>query len=155
MSHQFDFISATDKPALLAITSPEWLAAAETALNALDYKVHKINHHLEFAGRYSQVAYQLAVVEEKFGSASAAENLTLSQLQSMPMNQRRHTTIILVGDSFETLNALQAFQQSVHAVIHISEIALLAQIVQKVVTDNDAFLKNFREAELRVAHAAE
>jgi hypothetical protein len=73
----------------------------------------------------------------------------------MPMNQRRHSTIILIGDSFETLNALQAFQQSVHGVINYSEMALLGQLVQKVVTDNNMFLNNFREIELRAAKAKE
>ena len=39
MSNKFDFISATDKPALLAFSTPEWLEAAKTALNELGFKV--------------------------------------------------------------------------------------------------------------------
>jgi len=37
----FDFISTTDKPALLAFSTPEWLDTARTALAELGYKVHK------------------------------------------------------------------------------------------------------------------
>jgi len=40
MSNKFDFISATDKPALLAFSTPEWLETAKTALTELGYKVH-------------------------------------------------------------------------------------------------------------------
>lgn len=152
MSEPFDFISATDKPALLAISTPEWISTAQAALEELGYKVQKISAHLELPSRFSQVRYQVVVVEERFGNGSAVDNLTLQTLQHMPMNQRRHAVIILIGDSFETLNALQAFQQSVHAVINYSEMPLFGQLVKKVVSDNDLFLDNFREIEQRVAH---
>ena len=32
MSNKFDFISATDKPALLAFSTPEWLDAAKAVM---------------------------------------------------------------------------------------------------------------------------
>ena len=153
MSDQFDFVSATDKPALLAITTPEWLSTAQAALVELGYKVHSIGSHSEFPGRFSQVPYQVVILEERFASESSEENLVLQTLQRMPMNQRRHTTVILLGDSFETLNALQGFQQSVHAVVNFTEIALLSQLVQKVVADNDLFLNNYREIQQRVVQA--
>ncbi len=152
MAEQFDFITATDKPALLAISTPEWQSTAEMALLELGYKVHKIGGHLEFPSRFSQVPYQVVIIEEKFGG-EPSDNTTLQLLQDMPMNQRRHSAIILLGESFETLNSLQAFQHSVHAVISYSEIPLIGQLVQKVVGDNDLFLNNFREIQLRVAQA--
>ena len=155
MAKRFDFVSASDKPALLAITTPEWLSTAESALTEIGYKIQKIGTHLEFAGRFSQVPYQVVIIEEQFAGTPLAENMTLDAIQNMPMKQRRHSVIILIGDSFETLNTLQAFQQSVHAVINYSEMALLGQLVQKAVTDNDAFLNNFREIELRIAQAKE
>ena len=155
MADRFDFVSTSDKPALLAITTTEWLVIAQAALVELGYKVQKINDHLEFPGRFSQVQYQVAIIEDQFGETSGAANLTLQALQNMPMNQRRHATIILIGPNYETLNALQAFQQSVHAVINFSEMPLLAQLAKKVVTDNELFLRNFREIELRIVHAKE
>lgn len=155
MANQFDFIGANDKPALLAISTSEWASIAETVLLELGYKVHKINTHLEFPSRFSQIAYQVVIIEDKFGGEQASENTTLQLLQTMPTNQRRHTTIILLGENHETLNALQAFQNSVHAVVNYSEIALLGQLVQKVVSENDLFLRNFREIQIRVAQAKE
>ena len=153
MADRFEFVSATDKPALLALTTPEWATLAKTALTDLGYKVQQIGNHLEFPGRFSQVQYQVVVLEDQFGGGGIADNMTLQALQNMPMNQRRHATIILIGDSYETLNSLQAFQLSVQAVINFSEMALFGQLVQKVVNDNILFLNNFREIEQRVAHA--
>lgn len=150
MADRFEFISATDKPALLAFSTPEWLEAARTALVELGYKVHTAATHGDFLVRFSQIQYQVVVVEELFAANNLSENLTLKSLQSMPMNQRRHAAVILFGDSFQTFTPLQAFQQSVHAVINSSELFLLKQLIEKAIADNDLFLHSFRECQTRL-----
>ena len=154
MSTQFEFISATDKPALLAFSTPEWLEAAKTALNELGYKVHTAATHGDFLIRFSQIRYQVVIVEELFAANSPSDNLTLKSLQQMPMSQRRHATVILFGDSFQTFTPMQAFQQSVHAVINSSELFLLKQLIEKAVADNTLFQHSFREAQQRVFSSA-
>jgi hypothetical protein len=152
MSSQFDFVSATDKPALLAFSTPEWLDAVRTSLMELGYKVHTAATHSDFLIRFSQIRYQVVIVEELFAANNVAENLTLQAIQNMPMNQRRHATVILFGDSFQTFTPMQAFQQSVHAVINSSELFLLKQLIEKAIGENTLFLHSFREAQNR-AHA--
>ena len=88
--NDFDFISATDKPALLAFSTPEWLDSVKTSLQELGYKVHTAATHSDFLIRFSQVHYQVVILEERFAANSIEENLTLQALQQMPMNQRRH-----------------------------------------------------------------
>ncbi len=154
MSNKFDFISANDKPALLAFSTPDWLEAAKTALLELGYKVHTAATHSDFLIRFSQIHYQVVVVEELFAANTLAENLTLQSLQVMPMSQRRHATVILFGNSFQTFMPMQAFQQSVHAVINCSELFLLKQLIEKAVADNNLFLTSFREAQTRAYTAA-
>ena len=155
MADRFEFISATDKPALIAFSSPEWLEAARSALTELGYKVHTAATHGDFLVRFSQVRYQVVVVEELFAANSLSENLTLKALQNMPMSQRRHATVILFGDSFQTFTPLQAFQQSVHAVINSSELFLLKQLIEKAIADNTLFLHSFRETQSRMHSSAE
>jgi hypothetical protein len=155
MSNKFDFISANDKPALLAFSTPEWLDAAKAALTELGYKVHTAATHSDFLIRFSQIRYQVVVVEELFAANNIGENLTLQALQTMPMAQRRHSTIILFGESFQTFTPMQAFQQSVHAVISSSELFLLKQLIEKAVADNTLFLHSFREAQRRAYANAE
>src|SRR6266567_3594605 len=150
MSSQFDFISATDKPALLAFSTPEWLETAKTALNELGYKVHTAATHGDFLIRFSQIRYQVVIVEELFAANNIGENLTLKALQNMPMAQRRHATVILFGDSFQTFTPMQAFQQSVHAVINSSELFLFKQLIEKAIADNTLFLQSYHEAQTRV-----
>jgi len=154
MSDSFDFVSTSDKPALIAFTTPDWLEAAKTALSELGYKVHTAATHSDFLIRFSQVRYQVVLLEERFAANTIEENLTLHALQQMQMNQRRHCTFILLGDSFQTFTPMQAFQQSVHAVINSSELFLLKHLIEKAVADNTLFLTNYRETQQRVFTAA-
>ncbi len=150
MNNEFDFISATDKPALLAFSTPEWLDAVKLACQELGYKVHTAATHSDFLIRFCQVRYQVVIVEERFAANTLEENLTLQALQQMPMEQRRHATIILLGESFQTFTPMQAFQQSVHAVINSSELFLIKQLIEKSAADNQMFLHSFHEVQSRL-----
>src|SRR5256885_10349485 len=150
MSTKFEFISTSDKPALLAFSTPEWLETARAALTELGYKVHTAATHGDFLIRFSQIRYQIVIVEELFAANNIGENLTLQALQHMPMGQRRHATVILLGDAFQTFTPMQAFQQSVHAVVNSSELFLIKQLIEKAVADNTLFLHTYREAQNRV-----
>lgn len=149
MSVEFDFLTPTDKPALLALTSVELQETAKTALDQLGYKVHMAANHGEFLHKFGQVQYNVVIVEELFAANSPEENESLLALQRMPMNMRRHTTVVLFGFSLATFNPLQAFQYGVHAVVNPSEMFLLIQLIQKAVADNDLFLNIFRDAQKR------
>lgn len=150
MSQTFDFVSNEDKPALIAFSTPEWLHEAKVALQELGYKVHTAATHSDFLIRFSQAHYQVVILEELFGANTPGENLTLKALQNMPINQRRHATILLIGNAFQTFTPMEAFQQSVHAVINSSEMFLLKQLVEKAVADNNLFLQSFREVQNRI-----
>jgi spore germination protein YaaH len=150
MSQTFDFVSNEDKPALIAFSTPEWLQEAKTALQELGYKVHTAATHSDFLMRFSQAHYQVVILEELFGANTPDENVTLKALQQMPVNQRRHATVLLIGNSFQTFTPMEAFQQSVHAVINSSELFLLKQLVEKAVADNELFLKSYREVQIRI-----
>ena len=149
MPGSFDFISTGDKPALIAFSTPEWLETAKAALTELGYKVHTAATHSDFLARFSQVRYQVVIIEELFGANKIEENLALQAIQTMSVSQRRHATIILLGSSFQTFTPMEAFKHSVHAVINSSEMFLLKQLIEKAVTDNALFLHSFREVQNR------
>lgn len=154
MSDQFEFLSASDKPALIAFSTPEWLEEIKKALQELGYKVHTAATHSDFLVRFSQVRYRVVVIEERFAANNLQENLTLQAIQRMPMGQRRHSTFILIGESFQTFTPMQAIQQSVHAVINSSELFLVKQLIEKTVADNQMFLHSFQDVQSRLYAAA-
>src|ERR1700734_3754467 len=153
MSDAFEthFITAADKPALVVLSNPEWLEASKKAVKELGYKYHVAAPDPEFTTRFSQVRYQVVITEELFASSKPDENLTLKSLQAMPVSQRRHATIILFGNSYKTFAPMQAFQNSVHAVINGAELPMLKQLVEKAVADNDLFLYSFRDVQKRLS----
>ena len=147
----FDFLTASDKPAPIALSTPELQETAKTALDQLGYKVHTAVNHGEFLHKLGQVAYQVVVIEELFSATTPEENESLRALQRMPTSMKRHATVILFGFNMATFNPMQAYQQCVHAVVNPSEMFLLIQLVQKAVADNDMFLHTFREVQRKLA----
>jgi hypothetical protein len=89
----------------------------------------------------------VVILEELFAANTLEENESLKSLQNMAMSRRRHATIILFGHSFQTFTPMQAFRHSVHAVINVSELFLLKQLIEKAAADNNFFLNGYREAQ--------
>lgn len=149
MAIEFEFLSPDDKPALLALNTPELLSAAQLVLGELGYKVRVTDNHEDFLTHFHQVQYHVVIIEELFAATTPAENHSLISLQNMLVSQRRHAVIVLIGGSFQSLNPMHAFQQSVHAVVNPAEIYSLSQIIQKVVSENNLFLNVYRTSQLR------
>ena len=151
MPVDFELLHPEDRPALLAFSNAELMSVCEKVLVELGYKVHDAVSQEDLLSRFRQLSYQLVIIEEQFNTPANEINDSLDALQRMPMHLRRHATIILVGESFQSLNAMQAFQQSVHAVVHPNELVLiLRQIVEKVVRENDQFMSVFYETRKRL-----
>jgi hypothetical protein len=153
MNANFDFIGVSDKPALLGLTSPEWQEIARAALTELGYKVHQAAAHSDFVSNFSQVPYEVVVIEENFAADNIQENRSLEFLRGAPMHLRRHCTIILVGDSFTSFDSFEALRQGVHLVVNRSEMLVLIQFIQKATAENELFLHPFGEAQRRLAGA--
>ena len=61
------------------------------------------------------------------------------------MPVRRHVVFFLIGERFETMNTLQAFQQSMHAVINPTELPNMKAILDKTLTESDLFMHTYRD----------
>src|SRR6185436_9443934 len=109
MSMDFEFITATDKPALLGLSTPELQETAKNALEQLGYKVHTAVNHGEFLHKFSQFAYQVVVIDELFSTTNPTENESLMALHRMSMNLRRHSVIVLCGFNMPTFNPMPAY----------------------------------------------
>jgi len=148
---EYEFISPSDRPALLALSSLEVLANVQTVVLECGYKIHVASNHEDFGRRFGALNYQLVVVEELFAAGAPEENATLRSLQWMPMARRRHSVVILISERHQTLNPMHAFQQSVHAVVNKADLGSLGSIIQKTVSDNDLFLHTYREVQAAAA----
>jgi hypothetical protein len=147
---EFEFISPDCLAALFGLSSPDYAIAARIAAADLGYKTHETENHAQFLERFNQAPYELVLLEENFDPSEPGSNPSLAALQNMQMSRRRHATIVLFGDSFETLNAMQAYQQSVHAVVNRRDLDKLGPILQQVLNSNEQFLSVFKDAQSRM-----
>lgn len=150
MDANIDFLNPGDRAALVALSNYDWLTSVQGVVAALDCKVHVAGDHAEFAQRFNAGLYTFVVMEECFGAATPAENTSLQFLQRLPMGQRRHATVLLIGPTFQTLSPWQAYQHSVNAVVNQMDIPSLGQIVRMVEAENNAFLGPFRDVQQRI-----
>ena len=148
---EFEFLSADDRPALTAIQSEDVRAKVDATLQELGYVVHNVENHEGFASQFAQVQYEGMFIEDKFGGATIEDNKTLLNVQQMPMSLRRHCTFLLLGASFESMHALQGLNQSVHAVVNPSDLDNIKAILQKVIADNETFMRTFFDVQKKLA----
>jgi hypothetical protein len=127
------------------------LSYAEGVLDQMGYKVHSASTHDEFLERYGRVQYELVFIQDGFGGVPPVQNKALTTLQSLPMNLRRHSTVLLLSDTLETLNPMLAFQQSVHAIVNRIDLDKLLLVLQQVVNDNLTFLNVYRDVQSKIA----
>ena len=105
MSTSFDFIGTADKPALIAFTTPDWLETAKTALAELGFKVHTAATHSDFLIRFSQVRYQVVLLEERFVNA-----------QLVPEYHRQDFSLMTTYDYLQAATPLTEVEQVISAV---------------------------------------
>src|SRR5687767_1044057 len=66
--------------------------------------------------------FDIIFIEENLGGGSLKANAVHDYVSRLSMAERRSSMIVLVGSSFQTLNAMQAFAHSVHLVIRDTEL---------------------------------
>ena len=61
MSYELEFIGPNDKPALLALSTPEWLDAAKNVLSEIGYKVHAASNHDDLIANLAEANQKITV----------------------------------------------------------------------------------------------
>ena len=68
----------------------------------------------------------------------------MQYLAPLPMGMRRSSFVCLIGDSFNTLDAMQAFAQSVHVVVNPSDLPNLTAILKKGLAEFEMAYRVYR-----------
>jgi len=116
-----------------------------TALTELEYKLQRAKspEHAVHKLRFNQ--YHVVVFHEKFGGTTLETSPLYEFIRDMPMDTRRKTFIALVGESFKTLDNMEALAYSVNLVINQKDLDQLETILKKSIGDNESFYKVYRE----------
>ena len=127
---KFDFFELGDKTSLIC-ADPGTTELARSVVRELGYKSHVAETAEMAIERFRYTPYDVLIIHESFAGNSLHSNALLNYLATLPMNQRRHAFVCLIGSSFKTLDAMQAFTHSVHLVVHPADLPNFAAILKK------------------------
>jgi len=143
-SSRMDFFELGDKTSLVC-ADPATTEVVRETLRDLGYKSH-ISESGETAIEHIRYTpYDVIVIQESFAGSSLRSNAALNYLASLPMSQRRYSFVCLIGPSFKTLDAMQAFAQSVHVVVNPLDLRNLAPILKKSLAEFDMLYRVYKD----------
>jgi hypothetical protein len=141
---KMDFFEVGDKTSLIC-GDPNTTDAAKATLRELGYKLHIAETPELAIERIRYTIYDCIIVQENFAGSSLRSNPVLNYLLPLPMAQRRYWFVCLVGPSFKTLDAMQAFAQSVHLVLNPADLPNLTAILKRGLADFELLYRAHRD----------
>jgi hypothetical protein len=141
---KMDFFELGDKTSLICADHSTTEIAKET-LRELGFKYHTAETPELAIERMRYTNYDCIVLHENFAGSSLRSNAVLNFLATLPMAQRRYWFVCLVGPSLKTLDAMQAFGQSVHLVLNPSDLPNLTAILKKGLAEHEILYRAYRD----------
>jgi hypothetical protein len=138
-----EILEVGDKAALICVEGPD-LETQKGILEEIGFKIHTAETAERAIERMRYTPYNVIIINEAFGGATLETNGVLRYIAPLPMAQRRHWFVVLVGNSFRTLDAMQAYAQSVHLVVNPTDISNLGPILKKSLVDFESFYAVYR-----------
>jgi hypothetical protein len=143
-SDKTDFFEVGDKTSLIC-ADPMIRDAVKATLRELGFKFHVAETPELGVDRLRYTNYDCIVVDENFAGSTLRTNAVLNYLTPLPMSQRRYSFICLIGPSFKTLDAMQAFAQSVHLVVNPADVSNLGPILKKGLVEFEVLYRAYRD----------
>lgn len=141
---KMDFFELGDKTSLIC-ADPNTTEVAKVTLRELGFKYHTAETPDLAIERMRYTNYDCIVVSESFAGSSLRSNVVLNYLAPLPMAQRRYSFVCLIGPSFKTLDAMQAFGQSVHLVLNPADLPNMGPILKKGLAEFELLYRAYRD----------
>ena len=139
-----DFFELGDKTSLIC-ADPNTTEVVKTTLRELGFKFHIAETPELAVERMRYTNYDCIVVHENFAGSSLRSNPVLNYLSPLPMAQRRYSFVCLMGPTFKTLDAMQAFAHSVHLTLSPVDLPNLGPILKKGLAEFEVLYRAYKE----------
>ena len=104
---QSDIVEVGEKLALICDDGPH-ADTLKSTVEELGFKTNTAETSDRGIERMKYASYDLIIVTENFAGSTRESNGVLRFIAPLPMAQRRDWYVVLIGDSFRTLDAMQA-----------------------------------------------
>jgi hypothetical protein len=141
---KMDFFELGDKTSLIC-ADPTTTEMVKTTLRELGFKYHTAETPELAVERIRYTNYDCIVVHENFAGSSLRSNAVLNYLSPLPMALRRYSFVCLVGPSLKTLDAMEAFVQSVHLVLNPADLPNLGPILKKGLAEFELLYRAYKD----------
>src|ERR1051326_7175620 len=141
---RMDFFEVGDKTSLICADSLT-TDGAKATLRELGFKYHVAETPEMAIERMRYNHYDCIVVHENFAGSSLRSNAVVNYLTPLAMEQRRYSFVCLVGPAFKTLDAMQAFAQSVHLVLNPADMPNLGPILKRGLAEFDLLYRVYKD----------
>jgi len=138
-----DFFELGDRTSIVC-ADPAITEIVRNCLKDLGFKIHFADSEDGALDRIRYTQYNCIVIHENFAGSILQTNAVIQYLAPLPMNMRRGSFVCLIGDSFNTLDAMQAFAQSVNVVINPSDLPNLTAILKKGLAEFEMAYRIYR-----------
>jgi hypothetical protein len=143
-SQEKDFFELGDKTSVIC-ADPTTTEAVKGTLREIGFKYHTAETPELAIERMRYTSYDCIIVHENFAGSSLRSNAVLNYLSPLPMAQRRYSFVCLIGPSLKTLDAMQAFAQSVHLVLNPADLPNMGAILKKGLAEFDLLYRSFKD----------
>ena len=141
---KMDFFEVGDKTALIC-ADPAIRDAVGATLRELGFKFHTAETGDTAIERTRYNNYDCILIQETFAGSSLRSNPVLAYLAPLPMAVRRYSFVCLIGPSMKTLDAMQAFAESVQLCLNATDLPNLAAILKKGLAEFDLRYRVYKE----------
>ena len=90
--------------------------------------------------------FNVIVVDENFDTDTWEVNYVLNYIENLIMPVRRQTFVVLISETYPTMDNMRAYNKSVNLIINKKEIAEVAMILKKEIAENTDFYYLFKES---------
>jgi DNA-binding NtrC family response regulator len=142
----FDFVEEGMNTALICESDPAVRSKIHEALAQERYHITESESAQDALKKMRFHVYQLVVANESFDTDTPDQNVIFDTLKALPMSIRRNMFVVMISPRFRTMDNMIAFSKSVNLIVNPSNLDNIGTIIQKGLTDNEAFYHVYKES---------
>lgn len=136
--------------ALIAESEPDLIEKIKESIEDLGYRYVPVESTSEAISKMRFHTFNLVVLSDRFDGIELEQSPVLQYLNHLSMSIRRNMFVVLIGDSFHTMDHMTAFAMSANLVVSSRDLDKLTGILKNAITDNEKFYKVFMDTLVEV-----
>jgi len=141
----FDFVTEQGETALVCESESGLKDKICQGLKSLGYSVKDAESARDALKKMRFHVFDVILINAGFDEGNGAREL-LTSLELLDMSIRRRIFVVLVSDSFRTMDSMAAFHGSVNLVVNSGDLGEMAAIIKRGVQENKVFYHTYMES---------